>query len=386
MARSIALYPAYRALRGLLFWMPVFFLFFQRELTMAQALWLEAIYYTAFVLLEVPSGYLSDAVGRRPTLLLGAALSGAGALLFALGSGSVAWAAGQVLFAAGFSFDSGTDQSLLYDALASEGREAEFRAIEARAAAWNLGAVAVASLLGGVLGTVDLRLPYLATALAALAALAVAWQFEEPSRARASSPRAQLAEVLTTLRDPLLRWTTTAAVAGTVLNHVPYEFLQPWLAALTGSEQAAAIWSGGLSVLIVLLAAWASERSDSWAERIAPTALLVGMLALQVVVIACMGLAVTPWLLPLLLLRGVPGAVNRPLMGDLQHPRMASSVRATVLSVQSLAGRLAFGFTLLAAGAGASGGMGLPLLAYAGAGAMLVAGLALARPTETLVH
>ena len=52
------------------FWMPVFSLFFNEHLTVAQVLRLEAIYYVAVVVLEVPSGFCSDVVGRKPTLLI----------------------------------------------------------------------------------------------------------------------------------------------------------------------------------------------------------------------------------------------------------------------------------------------------------------------------
>ena len=54
MARTIQLYIAYRAARGLLFWMPIFLLFFQQSLSLGEALWLEAVYYTCLL-------YTSDA-------------------------------------------------------------------------------------------------------------------------------------------------------------------------------------------------------------------------------------------------------------------------------------------------------------------------------------
>jgi MFS family permease len=50
--------------------MPVFVLYFLQHMPLADVLRLEAIYYVAVVILEVPSGYFSDRVGRRPTLLI----------------------------------------------------------------------------------------------------------------------------------------------------------------------------------------------------------------------------------------------------------------------------------------------------------------------------
>ena len=68
--RNISLYPIYRAASDAMAWLPIFFLFFSERLSLPEVLLLEAIYYIAVVITEVPSGYLSDLVGRRRTLLL----------------------------------------------------------------------------------------------------------------------------------------------------------------------------------------------------------------------------------------------------------------------------------------------------------------------------
>jgi hypothetical protein len=62
--RNAVLYPWYVGLFNCFFWMPVFFLFFNEHLTVAQVLRLEAIYYVAVVVLEVPSGFFSDSNDR----------------------------------------------------------------------------------------------------------------------------------------------------------------------------------------------------------------------------------------------------------------------------------------------------------------------------------
>jgi len=45
----------------------IFFLFFKAHLEIKIVLLLEAIYYISVVLLEVPSGYFSDRIGRKIT-------------------------------------------------------------------------------------------------------------------------------------------------------------------------------------------------------------------------------------------------------------------------------------------------------------------------------
>lgn len=73
MERNLRLYPVYNALLHGFFWLPVFFLFFNERVSLREVLLLEAIYYAAVVVLEVPSGYVSDRYGRKRTLAISAA-------------------------------------------------------------------------------------------------------------------------------------------------------------------------------------------------------------------------------------------------------------------------------------------------------------------------
>ena len=101
MERNLRRYPLYQGLRSLLFWLPVFFLYFSSVLPVDQVLRLEAIYYMGVVLLEVPSGYFSDRVGRRLTLLIAAGCWVAGCALFTVSDSWWPFVAAQLLLAAG---------------------------------------------------------------------------------------------------------------------------------------------------------------------------------------------------------------------------------------------------------------------------------------------
>ena len=68
--RNLRLYPWFEALFGTFFWVPVFFLFFNKHLGLENVLLLESIYFFSVVTLEIPSGYFSDTFGRRPTLMI----------------------------------------------------------------------------------------------------------------------------------------------------------------------------------------------------------------------------------------------------------------------------------------------------------------------------
>jgi MFS family permease len=353
--RNVRLYPVYAAAYNAFFWMPVFFLYFSEHLTLDRVLLLESIYYIAVVVLEVPSGYFSDSIGRRPTLLISAgALLGAYGLFF-WGASFLVFAAAQLCLAVGISFNSGTDTSLHYDSLAAVNRESEYAHREAVAARLGFHAGAVAALLGGLAASIELRYAYGLSALAAGASLVVVILFTEPGthEAPADPHRGivrQLGACLGHLRQPALRWLFAFSVLMVVLNHIPYEFYQPYLDLLSADawlpDRGTPVMAGVLAAATMFISGSVAGRSIAMRDRIGtgPTLLLAA--GLQTVIIASMAVVLHPIVVGLILLRSVPrGLMSAPLNAAIA-PRVTQGTRATYLSMQSLVGRLAFSATL----------------------------------------
>jgi len=92
-------------------YLPVFFLFFNNIVSLQEVLLLESVYYISVVFIEVPSGYFSDKIGRKKTLIISSILFILSYLVFGLSYSFMTLASGQVLLAAAISFRSGTDTS-----------------------------------------------------------------------------------------------------------------------------------------------------------------------------------------------------------------------------------------------------------------------------------
>ncbi|MCA9242349.1 MAG: MFS transporter [Phycisphaerales bacterium] len=356
MERTVRLYRWYALTFNAYFWMPVFVLYFLRHMPLADVLRLESVYYLGVVLLEVPSGYFSDRIGRRPTLLLACGFLIAAYSLFAAGSSFAVFAIAQILLAAGLAFNSGTDTSLHYDALTTLGRDSEYGTREALAARNALLASAVGGLLGGLAGSFDLRLAYVLSAASAVASLIIVIAMREPtSHERTLAPPGPVHQAklcLGLLSDGSLIWTFAYAVFMTVINHVPYEFYQPYLqlafaenSALRGGSPALAGVHMGVAML---LASSVAGRSIRLRDRLGYTPVLLIAAALQAVIIVAMGLVLHPIVLVLVLLRSIPRALSAAPLNSFISPRVPKGQRATYLSIQSLAGRLAFAGVLAA--------------------------------------
>jgi hypothetical protein len=355
--RNVALYPWYRAAGDALAWMPVFFLYFNAHLPLREVLWLEAAYYLAVVIAELPSGYLSDRLGRRPVLVM-ATLALLGAyVFFILGGAFEVFLCAQVLLAVAIAFRSGSDTTLHFESLAALGREADYGRREGRAERFGLTASALAALAGGALGLFDLRLAYGLSLLAALAALLLLLRCVEPQgRPDRAHPalafHRHLAACVGALKDPLLAWLFGFFVLHYALAHVPYEFYQAYLkllgSAYAGAQLPPPLASGLLLAATMLLAAWAAGRAIAWRDSLGLARLLIVVLLLQVLLLLALGWALHPFLVLIVLLRGLPMALSRAPLRAAIAPRIPRAQRATYLSLQSLAGRLGFSGYLFA--------------------------------------
>ncbi len=358
--RSLTIWRWARPLGEAFFYAPVFFLYWNESLPVERVLQLEAVYYFAVVVLEVPSGVLSDRVGRALTLRLSAAAGVIAYALFVVAEGSfLGFAAAQVALAVHFSFRSGTDAAWHYDLLEHEGLAHEFAAREARLRSNAFWVRAGCALVGGGVGTLDLGAPYALSLVAAGIVLVAMLASPELPSATASAnigvrSGGDLRLALGYLGRPFLGWVFAYVVLQTTLEHVPYEFMQPYLAAVfegLGWNVAGTPLATGLVVAGVAVVGGAAARlAPAVMARFGALPTLVGVSALQTGVIAALSLAVHPVLAVLLLLRSVHPAIGHIVVDAVVAPRVARSERATYLSLHSLAGRTGYGAVLLGLG------------------------------------
>ncbi len=351
--RNLALFPWYVAGIAAFAWMPIFFLYLTARVSLSEALALEALYYAAVVALELPSGYFSDRVGRRATLILAAASLVGAYVVFAASDGFWALALAQVALAAGLAFNSGTDTSFHLASLEAASLGDQYGAREARLESLSLGVGAAAALIGGGLGLFDLRLAYAASALAALVALGAALSFlavDETAKASDSFGLTLRTCLDLARRDPRLGWLFALSVAATVINHVPYEFYQPYLDLLEGAalpSDLTPLIAGAHLALVQIVAVPAAAFSQRLADRLGLVRHLLLSVGLQVGLVGLMALFVHPVVAFVLLGRSIPRALQSAPMRAAIAPHVRPQMRATYLSLQSLVGRLGFSALLL---------------------------------------
>lgn len=378
-----------------LFWLPVglylpaqVLLLGERGMSLAAVAGLFAVHSLTVTVLELPTGGLSDVVGRRAVLVAAGAINTAALVLLALGTAVWALALAMVMMGTGRALSSGPAEAWYVDTVqAHSGPDAELRTGLARGGTASAAALAVGTLCGGglpwLLGLgpdVDARLsgatsglvlplsvpPLLGAVVGVVFTVYVLTALPEPPR-----PPAGVREVLRDVPATVLsglrlgagsslvrRVLLSAAAAGTALAAV--ELLAPGRSAdLTGAPESGALLFAALACTGFVCTALGSHCAPL-AARLAGSGergVLVGlglgatgMVLLGVTVLwsgpVALSLAATGYALVYLGL-GTAG----PNENELLHHRVDSAGRATALSVQSLALQLAGALAGLVAGA-----------------------------------
>lgn len=352
---NVARYPWYLFFRDCYFWGPAFFLYFSSMLTLPQVLWLEAVYYVGVALLEVPSGYLSDALGRRKALVASSLCLATAYLLFFTGTGFIWFALAQLMLAAGFAFSSGTDTALHFESLAGLNRGEEYTRREGRALRFSFMAGALAALVGGWLAVHHLRWVYGASFISTLAGLGVALSMTEPETGTGrDAPPAFAAQIRQQFKKAWhrqFRFFALYTIFMTVVIHFSYEFYQPFLERVVQSlGQNPNITPGlaGVHLAVTMLVSAGFTRVPGMIShycRIRPT--LLGCFLFQATLAGVMALFVHPAVAGILVFRTVSRAISVPLINGELSPLLERRERATFLSLLSLLGRVSYGVVLV---------------------------------------
>lgn len=351
--RNLRLIALHEILTSTAPWGVVLVLFTRSRFDLDGALALSGLYYLCVVVFEVPSGWASDRFGRVPTLrFVGLAWVVAFACWIAAGDSFWMIAAGQALIAAGYASLSGTDVSFHYDTLEALGRADEYPDRQASIVSRGRVIGAFGAIAGGALGLLDLRLAFVASLLLALTQFAVALRFHEvPSSESADAIVGQLRRCLAYLADIPLRWVFGYGVAMVVLEHVAFTMLAPWMTETLGATadelESTPLAVGCVMAAIGLVGAGAARLSTPTARRLGLRATLVGLGALSAVIVTAMAIAQHPIVLMFVMMRSVQGAAAPILISAAVAPVVARHHRATLLSLNSLGGRLLWGSILV---------------------------------------
>jgi len=309
-----------------------------------------AAFSAGMVVFEVPTGVVADTLGRRVSFLLSVAVLGTTTLLYVAlaeaGAGVVAFAAVSVGMGLGFTFYSGAMEAWLVDALAVTGFGGALDGVFARGQQVTGAAMLVGTVGGGLLGQVDLSLPYLVRSGLLAAVFAIAYLVMHdlgftPRRVTVGELPAEMrrnarAGVRFGWSQRPLRLLMLASLVQTGFLTWGFYASQPYLLDLLESD---AIWVAGLVAAGIALSTIAGNQLVHVLSRRCGrrTTMLLGAAAVETCAAVGLGLAGSFWVaLPALLLVTAAIGVTSPVRQAYLHQVVPTEQRATVVSFDSM--------------------------------------------------
>jgi len=345
--RNVPLLYAFSFLQMTLFPMAVITLFWKDRigLSLSQILLLQSIFAVAMVVMEYPSGYISDRVGYRTALTAASLLGIVGWGVYTVAASFKDVLIAEILLGISTSFISGTDSALLYESLKGSGEEAAYARHEGRSTGFGQTGEAAGALFAGVLYARYPLLPFILQVGVWVLALFLTRGLTEPRR----EPRhhaGHLREALASARyvfvqNRRLRVTMLLSIVLGLSSFYPVWLIQPYMRD-SGVPIASfgPVWAGA-NLTVALFAVLSHRVRDFLGER--------GMILLLVVLVwggyLGLGWSAGVWGFLFYYLLTAMRGMRGPLLLHVAQAEIPSSNRAGMLSLQSLSFRLLFALT-----------------------------------------
>jgi MFS family permease len=347
-ARDLRLFYLFRLLATSYLWVPIFVFFLRsRGLAWDDIMILGALYCCVVILVEIPTGAFADRIGRRQSLMAGTLTMVASCLVAYFAHSFASFAVAEVLAAVSMSLCSGADSAYLFDLLYDNGRGDEYAHHESKASAWHQAGQTLAFAGGGLLATVDLALPYLATAVVSGAAFVVTLMMRGERRAIAARKgqvadewwhwfRLMAASLRDVRRNRALAWVVSYSAVVFVLLKATVYLYQPFLRSLDfGYAETGFVFAG-----VYLVATFVAHQAHALRRALGEAALVWGLLFTLGLSFLLLNQVRSQWAILLLVVQAIAMGLYSPLVKPLLNREIPDSDRrATVLSVESIAKR-----------------------------------------------
>ena len=335
---------AFSFLQMTLFPMAIITLFWKDHigLSLTQILLLQGILSVSMVVMEYPSGYISDRIGYRIALSLASLLGMVGWGVYTVATSFAHVMVAEILIGTSLAFISGSDSALLYETLKKEDSEQQYERHQGRMGGYAQGGEAFGALFAGALYAYAPLLPFILQIGVWFLALLLTRSMVEPPREIAPHS-GHLTEAWRTARyafveNKSLRYTILLNTALGISSFYPVWLIQPYMQhAGVPLTWFGPVWCG--ANLTVAFFSLTSHRANAFLGERFMVLLFLILIAAGYLGLGMVG-AVWGFLFYYLLtsMRGLRG----PMMLNLTQKECPSANRAGILSLQSLCFRVLF--------------------------------------------
>ena len=310
--------------------------FIQNGLSLLQIGLLESIFHGTSLLCEIPSGMLADRFSYKTNLYLARLSSIGSSILILFGQGNFwIYAIAMMVNAWSYNFDSGTSTAFLFDSAVEAGQKDRYLQISSflsgvAEVTRTLGTVVAGFLIHGALAWTY----YIAIGLSLISILLI-FLMKEPESKSDERSHLTLKRILEVVKQEwqekpvLFYWMLTYQLVGTIMCMF-YFYYQQKISDLASWQVSLIMLIGsGFNLLAVYLASQIGKKWNS--NQVFP--ILVALTGLTLLLV---GLKTPFAYLSVYLLTNALYAVYQPIYYNDLQAYLPSSVRATMLSINSM--------------------------------------------------
>ena len=339
-----------QVLKGLEFaWFPIptLILFYQSYgLDLEQAVLLKSILSLSVFIFEIPSGYIADVLGRKKSLIAGGLVWIFSLILYCLGKGFIIFAIAEVFSGLAASLISGADTAIAFDSLVQIGREGDYRRLQGRLVAIAGITEAICGIVGAAVASVNLVYPFYLQTVFIIAYCILVLTLVEPKphiSVAQIAPQGNIKELLQIVRLALfenknLRWLILLSA-----NFGTATFLIVWLAQADMNQRGLPIEAFGFAwAFFHIVLSLASIKASSLEDFLGIKQVFLGLILVMGGSYIFLGLIEQTWGIIFIAVIYLVRGLRTPLLLNHINQHVSSSIRATVLSVNSFVFRLGF--------------------------------------------
>ncbi len=335
---------AFSFLQMSLFPMAIITLFWKDQIGMSltQILVLQGIFAVAMVVMEYPSGYVSDRIGYRRALNYAALIGVAGWGVYTIADSFSGVLIAEILLGISMSFISGSDSALLFESLKITGHEQDYTRQQGRVSGAGQVGEACGAIFAGLLYAMAPLLPFIIQVVVWVLIFLLTRTLVEPERSVAP-PTSHFLEAWRSTRYALLenrrlRYTILLNLVLGLASFYPVWLIQPYMQ--DGGVPLS--WFGPIWAVANLSVAVFALVSHRFHSGFGPGRMVLLCAALIIGGYLGLGLGGGLWgflfYYLLTMMRGLRG----PVLMNYAQQEIPSANRAGILSLQSLCFRLGF--------------------------------------------
>ena len=310
--------------------------FIQNGLSLLQIGLLESIFHGTSLLCEIPSGMLADRFSYKTNLYLARLASIVSSILILFGQGSFwIYAIAMMVNALSYNFDSGTSTAFLYDSAVEAGQKDRYLQISS----FLSGVAEVTRTLGTVVAGFfihgALAWTYLIAIVLSLLSILLIFLMKEPESKSGERNHLTIKRILVVVKQEwqekpvLFYWMFTYQLVGTIMCMFYFYYQQKISDLVSWQVSLIMLIGSGFNLLAVYLASQIGKRWNS--NQVFP--ILVALTGFSLLLV---GLKTPFAYLSVYLLTNALYAVYQPIYYNDLQSYLPSSVRATMLSINSM--------------------------------------------------